>query len=81
MNKPEPAFRIPANAEIRNPANWFSPSSLCRTCIYQFLQEPFCKTVTKSGKYWIELCSGYERETQINPEISTLSYTEIVNNV
>jgi hypothetical protein len=54
MNKPEPAFRIPANAEIRNPANWFSPSSLCRTCIYQFLQE----------------------ETQIDPEISTLSYTE-----
>jgi hypothetical protein len=72
MSKPKPILWIPANAEARNPITWFNPHSLCRTCIYQFLQEPFCETTIKEG---------YERETQIDPEISTLSYTEIANDV
>lgn len=66
--KPEPIYRIPANAACRNPNNWSVPSSLCRTCIYLFLLEPFCKTVWKS-KYTgggIAECDGFELETKID---------------
>lgn len=63
--KPEPILRIPANAESRKVINWYNPDSLCRTCIYQFLQEPFCETVSREGKYGPTWCSGYEKETII----------------
>ncbi len=62
--KPKPKFWIPANADARKPRYWYNPDSLCRTCIYQFLQEPFCGFVRKKGKCGITNCDGYELEAE-----------------
>lgn len=71
--KPQPVFWIPANAPARNPACWFNPDSLCRTCIYQFLQEPFCATVNRQGP---TSCDGYELEIKIDTNNPLPSYTD-----
>lgn len=62
QNKPRPKVWIPANAQVRNPAYWNNPDSLCRTCVYLCMQEPFCKTVDREGRAGTVRCSGYERE-------------------
>jgi hypothetical protein len=63
--KPEPIFFIPANAAARDSRNWYIPDSLCRKCVYQFLQEPYCDTVRKISKFGIIQCDGYELEVRI----------------
>jgi hypothetical protein len=68
MIKPEPLLRIPANAATRDPEHWANPDSLCRTCVYQFLQEPFCDTVKREGRGGTTKCSGYELETMVSYE-------------
>jgi hypothetical protein len=77
MKKPIPILWIPSNAEARNPASWHKPNSLCRTCIFQFLQEPFCETVEKLKRKagGIAECDGYERETKTDETLSAPSYT------
>lgn len=62
--KSEPILFIPVNAEIRNPDHWYVPDSLCRMCVYQFLQEPYCDTVRKTIKSGVMQCDGYELETR-----------------
>jgi trans-2-enoyl-CoA reductase len=74
MIKPKPVLWIPANAEARNPDTWANSESLCRTCIYQFLGEPFCKTVYKEGKWGITKCDGYEKETGIDSSLTTNAF-------
>ena len=72
---PKPIVWIPANASSRNPEYWFAPYSLCRTCIYQFLQEPYCDTVCRSRNLGIIQCDGYEREKKIDTSNPLPSYT------
>jgi hypothetical protein len=66
MYKPEPIYFIPADAPARNQGSWHAPNSLCRTCVFQFLQEPYCDTVYKTGKIGVVQCDGYELETRVN---------------
>lgn len=66
--KPEPVLFIPVDAVCRNPCYWYNPESLCRTCVYQFLQEPFCDIVQKKGRYGPIQCSGYTEETRRDKE-------------
>jgi hypothetical protein len=76
MEKSKPVLWIPANAPCRNPCYWYDPDSLCRTCIYQFLQEPYCDSVLKSGKRGISQCDGFKLETATDSANALPSYTE-----
>jgi hypothetical protein len=74
----KPVLWIPANATGRNPTCWHNPDSLCRTCVFQFLQEPFCETVQKyryAKRNGIVECDGYEREIEIDKSNPLPSYT------
>jgi hypothetical protein len=64
MNPPKPKYFIPANAEARNPLHWYNPESLCRSCKYVYLQEPYCKVVSKIAKEGVSFCEGYTLETK-----------------
>lgn len=63
--QPEPVYWIAANAAARDGASWYNPESLCRTCIYIYLQ-PFCESVNRQGKEGTISCDGYELETEID---------------
>lgn len=70
--KPKPVYFIPADAPIRKDCSWYNPHSLCRTCVYNHLQEPYCKTVKLEGfrDGGISWCEGYEEETMLTGRVS-----------
>jgi hypothetical protein len=75
----KPVYFIPANAPARDPDCWHAPNSLCRTCVFQFLLEPYCDTVHKIVKFGIIQCEGYVLETRVDLNIPLPSYTEGTN--